>query len=404
MNPTASTDISPDFLARIATFLQTLPGGDTLFTIFAFVLVLGVLVFIHELGHYSAARSVGVQVNAFSIGFGKAFAAWTDKHGTRWQVAWIPLGGFVSLLGMDDGRKLSKAEEKRSYQGKPVWARAWIIFAGPLANIVLAFVLLVLVMLTGEHMLKAEVGEVQQNMPAAGVLQKNDTITAIEGVAITDWDSMQKQIQERAGQPTTLEISRADAGGNAAPVTVTLTPQLTTYTDLLGDTHKVGRLGIAPSYNRFVVNYPPHTAVVRAAEKTWEITSLTVVSLYKLMIGAIAPDNLTGPLGIADMAGQTAAAGMFALLMFMVIISINLGIVNLLPLPILDGGHLVFLAYEKLRGRAPSPRFIEYASRAGLAFIVFLALFATFNDVKRMQLWTEDAATSATPQGTGVQP
>jgi regulator of sigma E protease len=340
-----------------------------------------------------------VQVNAFSIGFGKAFAAWTDRHGTRWQIAWIPLGGFVSLLGMDDGRKLSKSEEKRSYQGKPVWARAWIIFAGPLANIVLAFVLLVLVMLTGEHMLKAEVGDVQESMPAAGVLQRNDTVTAIEGVTVTDWDSMQKQIQERAGLPTTLEVMRAGAA-----VTVTLTPQLTTYTDLLGDTHKVGRLGIAPSYNRFVVNYPPHTAVVRAAEKTWDITSLTVVSLYKLMIGAIAPDNLTGPLGIADMAGQTAAAGVFALLMFMVIISINLGIVNLLPLPILDGGHLVFLAYEKLRGKAPSPRFIEYSSRVGLALIVFLALFATFNDVKRMHLWKDDAATSATPQGTGVQP
>jgi regulator of sigma E protease len=396
MKDTLPTGLAPDFLAQAATFMQALPGGGFIFTTLAFIIVLGVLIFVHELGHYAAARSVGVQVKAFSIGFGKVLTSWTDKHGTAWQIALVPLGGFVNLLGMDDGVKLTKSQQKMAYPCKPIWARAWIIFAGPLANMLLGFVLLVVVMLSGEHLLKAQVGEVMADMPAYGLLQNNDEITAMNGEDITDWDSMQKIIHARAGQPTQLVVNRA--GGQ---VIITLTPKLTTFTDLLGDEHKVGRLGIAPSYQRFVVQHPPHLAVLKAAEKTWKLTSLTVVSLYKLLIGAIAPDNLTGPLGIADMAGQTAAAGVFALLMFMVIISINLGIVNLLPLPVLDGGHLCFLAYEAVRGKAPSARVIEYSSRVGLVLIVALAVFATFNDVKRLHVF---GSKPATPVSTPVVP
>jgi regulator of sigma E protease len=167
---------------------------------------------------------------------------------------------------------------------------------------------------------------------------------------------------------------------------VQLTPELKEFKDLLGDIHRVGRVGIAPSYSTFVVVHPAAEAVVRAAERTWELTRLTVMSLYKLLIGAVASDNLAGPLGIANMTGQAASSGVFALLMFMVVISINLCIVNLVPLPVLDGGHLVFLAIEKLRGRPLGPMAQEWAMRVGLAMIISLALYSTFNDTKRLGL------------------
>jgi len=180
-------------------------------------------------------------------------------------------------------------------------------------------------------------------------------------------------------------------------MSATVAPQVTTFTDFLGNEHTVGRLGIAPSYNTFVVQHPPIQAITRAAERTWEITSLTVQSLYKLLIGAVSPENLTGPLGIANLTGQTASSGLFALGMFMVVITINLCIVNLFPLPVLDGGHLVFLAYEKLRGKPLGDVAQEWAFRLGLACILMLAGFATFNDVKNLGWVGKKDTPAATP-------
>jgi regulator of sigma E protease len=168
---------------------------------------------------------------------------------------------------------------------------------------------------------------------------------------------------------------------------VPLVPLKTTFTDLLGDTHTVGRLGIAPSYATFVVQHGPVDALLRAGERWWELLHLTVTSLYKLVIGAISVDNLTGPLGIADLTGQTAAQGMFTLLMFMVVISINLGLVNLLPLPVLDGGHLVLLGLEKLRGKALGATAQEWLFKGGFGLIIGLALLATTNDLRRLGLF-----------------
>lgn len=376
MNP---TPVSTDWLTQLAQYAQTVPGGATAFTVAMFIVVLSVLVFFHELGHYAAARSVKIRVLAFSIGFGREIFGWTDKAGTRWKIGWLPLGGYVQMKGQEDLKPVLASTESDSFAAKTIAQRAWVIAAGPLANIVLAFVLLVAVMLTGEHRLKPEVGTVMPDMPANGFLQTGDSIIRTDGIAVAEWNDVQTYIADHPNLPVRLDVLR-----NGQPIVVTLTPKSTTFTDLLGDTHHVGRIGVTPSYATNVTQHPAGEAVARAAYRTWELTALTVKSLYKLLIGAISPDNLTGPLGIADMTGQAASSGTFALLMFMVIISINLGIVNMFPLPVLDGGHLVFLALEKLRGRPLSALTQEWAMRVGLTLIVMLALFSTLNDTKRM--------------------
>lgn len=388
---TGMNDTPHDWLTRLADLAQQYPYGDTVFTVVLFLFVLSVLVFFHELGHYVAARSVGIRVEAFSIGFGREILGFRDKHGTRWKFGWIPLGGYVQMRGQEDLKPIEDSVDPLSYGSKTLAQRAWVIVAGPLANLVLGFVLLVAIMLTGEHRLKPEVGAVQPDMPAFGVLQKGDTVVAIDGQPIVDWDAMQSYVSERAGQPLAVRVMR-----NGAEQEVQLTPSITRFTDRLGDEHTVGRVGIAPSMATFVTVHPAGEALMRAAERTWQLTYLTVLSLYKLLIGAISPDNLTGPLGIADMTGQAASSGTFALLMFMVVISINLCVVNLFPLPVLDGGHLVLLALEGVRGRPLGATAQEWLMRTGLALIVMLALFSTFNDTKRMGLFGAPDAAQAT--------
>lgn len=371
-----------DWLTQLAQFAQTVPGGETAFTVGLFIFVLSVLVFFHELGHYLAARSVGIHVEAFSIGFGKALASWTDKAGCRWKVGWLPLGGYVQMRGQEDLKPVtgsSGRKDPKSFADKTLLQRAWVIIAGPFANLLLGFVLLVIVMLTGEHRLKAEVGEVVPDMPAANLLQAGDEIRTVDGINVPDWDAFQTYVSEHAEKPLSLDVVR-----EGQPLTIVLTPKATTFTDLLGDEHRVGRIGVVPSYATYVTYHTAGDAFTRAAERTWELTSLTVRSLGKLLIGAISPDNLTGPLGIANMTGQAASSGTFALLMFMTVISINLCIVNLFPLPVLDGGHLVFLALEGLRGRPLSAMAQEWAMRVGLTLIITLAVFSTFNDTKRL--------------------
>jgi regulator of sigma E protease len=391
----------PDLLARTVAWAVSLPGGATVMTALLFIIVLSILVFVHEYGHFWAARRAGIRVRVFSIGFGTALLKWHDQHGTQWQVGWIPLGGYVEMLGQVDGAAVVARSEQDAYPNKTIGQRAGVIAAGPLANLLFAFVLLVLVMLTGEHKLKAEVGATVPDQPAHGVLLPGDLIVALNGQPVREWQDVPEVVSDQAGQTVLVTVSRAGAA-----LTVPLVPLKTTFTDLLGDTHTVGRLGIAPSYGTFVVHHGPMEALLRAGERWWELLSMTVKSLYKLIIGAISVDNLTGPLGIADLTGQTAAQGVFTLLMFMVVISINLGLVNLLPLPVLDGGHLVLLALEKLRGKALGARAQEWLFKAGFALIIGLALLATTNDLRRLGLFgpPEAEAGGVQQNGSSVAP
>lgn len=387
---------SPDSLARLAELAQSVPGGAFIFTAVLFILVLSVLVFVHEWGHYIAARTVGIKVEVFSIGFGRALTSWKDKNGTRWKIGWMPFGGYVQMFGQEDLKASARSSKTGHFMSKSTLQRAWVITAGPLANLVFGFLLLLVVMITGEHRLMPQVGEVMPDMPAAKVLQTGDTVLAINHTVVADWDEMLNIVSDNGGQPLTFTISR-----NNVRQEVVITPQVKKFTDFLGDEHVVGRIGISPSYATFVTTHSAGDAIVRAASKTWELTSLTVLSLYKLAIGAVSADNLTGPLGIANLTGQTASSGFFALMMFMTVITINLCIVNLFPLPILDGGHLVFLAYEKIAGKPVGPMAQEWLFRFGLACIILLALFATGNDLRRMGILGEQKETQETAAAAG---
>lgn len=359
--------------------LQLLPYGGMLFTILMFIVVLAVLVFVHEYGHFYAARSVGVFVEKFSIGFGPVIQKWDDVKGTRWQVAWLPLGGFVQMRGQEDGKAMAADDDPESFAAKSVKERAWIIFAGPLANFLLAMVLLMGLMMYGEEQLKPVIGQVQEDMPAAAAgLQEGDVIRLVNDTPITDWDTMRDVIQQNLDAELQLVVER---GNELLPIL--LSPDVVEYTDLMGRTHTVGRVGVLPSGATFYQDHGLLGGMVRGVEKTWELIALTFESIYRLIMGAISPDNLAGPLGIAQLTGSAADQGVYALLLFMAIISINLGIVNLLPIPVLDGGHLLFLLWEALFKQPPSEKVQTWSIRAGMAIILLLVVFATSNDIQR---------------------
>jgi regulator of sigma E protease len=387
-----------DLLAQLALLAQSVPYGEQAFTLVMFILVLSVLIFVHEWGHYMAARSVGITVQRFAIGFGRPWVKWVDKQGTQWQIGWIPLGGYVQMLGQEDLKPSKKSSQSGHYMAKSVWQRAWVIVAGPLANLVLGFVLLLAIMLSGEQKLKAEVGSVMPGFPAQGFLMEGDLITGIDGVTMESWDDVLATLTQNKGQQIAVTLEReGDLLG------MVLFPKVVEHKDIFGEVHTVGRIGVIPSGATFVVPHGPVSAVVAAANKTYELTALTLKSLWKLLIGAIGADNLTGPLGIANLTGQTATNGFYALAMFMTVISINLFIVNLFPLPVLDGGHLVFLALEKLRGRPLGERAQNYAFQIGLACIVGLFLLSTFNDIKRFG-WLGTSQSPPTANAAGTQP
>jgi regulator of sigma E protease len=371
-----------DFFQALSEWSTAVPGGETLYTVFVFLIVLGVLVFVHEWGHFAAAKSVGIKVEEFAIGFGRAIAQWTDRHGTIWKIGFIPLGGYVQMKGQEDGKPVTASGEPDSYASKTVGQRAWAVVAGPLANFVLALAVFIVLMWVGEQKLLPEVGHVQEGMPATGVLQKGDSITAVNGTVVADWDTLQKLTSESANQELNMKIER---GGKV--IFVRLTPELTTFTDLLGDEHTVGRIGIGPSGATFSIAHGPLQGIWRGVEKTWEVTSLTFVSIYKLIIGAVSPEHIAGPLGIADLAGSSASHGTYHLLMFLAIISINLGIINLLPVPVLDGGHLIFLLLEKIKGAPVGEVAQVWSLRFGLGLILLLVVFATHNDLRRLNVF-----------------
>lgn len=382
-NTSESTSVIADFLTQFGAadwFIQMLDrvGWPALM----FIVVLSILVFVHELGHYLAARSAGVRVKTFSIGFGPELFGFDDSHGTRWKVSLVPLGGYVDMFGFEgkseDYRKKDRAE---AFCAKSVWARMWVVFAGPLANFLFAFVALaILFVAAGEQKMMAKVGDVLPDMPAATAgLQKDDVILAVNGQNVDDWDSMRKAISENLDSAVQLQVQR---GAQVLPLT--MRTQSEDYTNELGDKKRVGRIGIAPNYETYTVPHPPVQAIVLAAERTWFYTSLTFTVITRMITGQVATDQIGGPIMIAEVAGQAAAVGLYPLIMFMVAISINLGLINLFPIPVLDGGHLVFMTIEAIKGSPLSEAAQEVGFRVGLAAIACLMMFAFYNDIARI--------------------
>jgi len=347
----------------------------------AFVVVLGVLVFVHEFGHYAAARLCGVHVEVFSIGFGQAIASWKDKVGTTWKLAWLPLGGYVKLHGLERPEQVSEEVRAgwmkgRTFHDKDVGRRAIVVAAGPIANFLLAAVLFAVLFATaGKPVTLPVVAEVVANSPASAAgLQKDDRIEAIDGVATPTFLDIQRIVSLHPGAKMSLTVHRG-AADQTMPITV--------GSHDAGDGTQVGILGIRGgevAYTRL----DPLSAIGQGVEQTWNVTSETISGVAQMITGRRGTEELGGPLRIAQLSGEVAQLGLASLVSFIAILSVNLGLINLFPIPVLDGGHLVFYLAEFIRGRPVPQKAQEYGFRAGLALLASLFVFATWNDLTHL--------------------
>lgn len=347
-------------------------------TLAAFVVVLGVLIFVHELGHYLAARWRGVHVETFSIGFGRAIARWTDRRGTVWKLAWLPLGGYVKLHGQERPEDVSPEVRAgwlpgRTFHEKSVGSRAIVVAAGPVANFLLAAVLFALLFGTvGRPVSVPVVGEVVADGPAAVAgLRSGDRVEAIDGVVVERFEDIQRIVSANPDQRLSLMILR---DGRGETVTVQ------TGGRDAGGGRRIGLLGIRGGQSEFA-RLGPIQAVGAGVAQTWDVTAQTMAGLGQMISGGRGTEDLGGPLRIAQLSGQVAQLGVASLISFIAVLSVNLALINLFPIPILDGGHLVFYAAEAIRGRPLPPRTQEYGYRAGFALLAALFVFATWNDL-----------------------
>ena len=346
-----------------------------LHAIVPFVIVLGVLVFIHELGHYWAARWMGVHVEAFSIGFGQPVARWRDRIGTEWRLGWLPLGGYVKLHGQERPEDTTPEQRAawipgRTFHEKSVARRAVVIAAGPVANFLLAIVLYAaLFSTTGQPVMLPVVGNVQAGSAAehAGLLA-GDRVTTIDGAPVTTFEEVRDAV---ASHPETQLMFGVRRGEQALQVPVV--PALRQQ----GGT-RVGLLGITSQETEFH-RLPIGRSIVAGADTTWEVSRQTLLAVWQMLSGQRGAGDLGGPLQIADLAGKAAESGLASLTELIALLSVNLGLFNLFPIPVLDGGHLLFYAFEAVRGRPLPPRVIEYGFRTGLALLAALFTFTTWN-------------------------
>lgn len=350
-----------------------------LMVILSFVVVLGVLIFVHELGHFLVARKVGVKVLTFSIGFGPKLLKKVVGE-TEYAISAFPLGGYVRLLGDDPKEPVDQGEVHRSFLNQSVPKKMAIVFAGPFFNLLLAWVVFIAIFMMGVPVLTAEVGEVQEGSPAYhGGLQAGDVVLEMDGKKVNQWEDIRGFLQATEGRETTLVVDR---GGQK--ITVKVFPALKETKNIFGEPQMQWLIGVSPKGTVITQRYDPLTSIYLGTKRTVEITELTIVGIVKLLQGKLPAKTIGGPIMIAQMAGQQASQGFLNVLVFVAILSINLGVINLLPIPILDGGHLVFFAIEGIMGRPVSLRKREVAQQIGLFILIFLMLFAIYNDVERI--------------------
>ncbi len=361
--------------------LEILP--ESLRTPVSFLVVLGVLVFVHELGHYLAARWAGVHAEVFSIGFGQALWQRTDRRGTVWKICWLPLGGYVKMHGQERPEDVPEEERAtwdpaRTFHHKTLGKRAIVVAAGPVANFLLAMVLFAgLFFFVGKPSVEPIVGGVVAGSAAdkAG-LTVGDRITAIGGTPIGSFDDIKQVIAPRPGEELDIRISR-DGGERTVRARMGVSGT---------GSHAIGLLGISGNKAMFI----PQTAseaLLGGVTQCWKISAETLSAVWQIILGNRGASDLGGPLRIAQMSGEMAQYGISSLISFIAVISVNLGLINLFPIPVLDGGHLLFYLAEALRGRPLPPMAVEYCFRAGMAVLVCLFVFATWNDVSHLGLF-----------------
>jgi regulator of sigma E protease len=342
------------------------------------VVVLSILIFFHELGHFLVARRLGVKVLKFSLGFGPKLIS-KQVGETEYLVSALPLGGYVKLLGEDPSEMSAPGDEARSFSHQKVGRRIAIVAAGPVFNLILAFLIFTIAFMVGAPNLSSQIGEVQKDTPAerAG-LKTDDTVVAIDEKPVESWDEIKESIQKNGGKEMTLTVDR-----QGKQEILKITPEEKDGKNLLGDSTKEWRIGVSPKGSYKIKRYDPLTAVVMGTKRTYEVTELTFLGIIRLIQGRIPASTIGGPILIAQMAGQQASEGLLNIAFFIAILSINLGVINFLPIPILDGGHLLFFMIEAVMGQPVSLKKREIAQQVGFFLLIALMFFAFYNDIMR---------------------
>jgi regulator of sigma E protease len=365
--------------------------------ILPFLVVLTVLVFVHELGHYLAARKCGVRVEVFSVGFGRELFGWNDRHGTRWKLSMIPFGGYVKMFGEmqasgaadndpdETGRPRMTPDEARvAFDTKSLPQRSFIVAAGPLANFLLAIVVLSGMFMTiGQPFTPADIGRVLPNSAAerAGFFP-GDVIVSIDGRPVERFEEVIRTVRLYPATPLEFGVER---GGH--PVTLTAIPDVIDQTDRFGNPQRIGRLGVSRAGTDMkLVRHDPLSAVWRATAETYILSESIFSAIWQIIKGTRTTKELGGPIRIAQMSGDVWQTGLISVLMFTVVLSINLGLINLFPVPMLDGGHLLFYAIEALRGRPLGERAQDVGIRIGIGMVFALMVFATWNDLVQLRV------------------
>jgi regulator of sigma E protease len=362
-----------------------------LFTVLAFLLVIGPLIFVHEMGHYLVGRWFGVKAETFSIGFGREIGGWTDKRGTRWKVGWMPLGGYVKFKGdmnpasVADPEWLNLPPEERNqtFQAKPVWQRFLIVFAGPAINFLFAILVFMgLFAAMGRPMTPPVIGTVLENSPAAAAgIRPGDRIVTVAGREVRRFEDVSNIVIIRPEQPLEVRFVR---GGRE--MTAIATPRAEIERDRFGNEFRRGLLGVRPGAAA-IETLPWYRLPGAAVGHTVSTVVMMVETLGQVITGRRSVKELGGPLKIAQFSGQQATLGIGPFIVFMALVSINLGFINLLPIPLLDGGHLLFYTIEGVRRKPLKPETQEWAFRTGLAALLALMVFVTFNDLASFGLF-----------------
>lgn len=361
-----------------------------------FLFVLTIVVFFHELGHFYAARRCGVRVEVFSVGFGRAIASWYDKHGTQWKIGWLPLGGYVKFFGDENEASASNPEAMEKLDEdvrgdtlfyKPLWQRAIVVAAGPVANFILAIIIFAsLYSILGQRVTDPVVGlVVEESAAERGGLQIGDLILAIDGSDISTFSQVRRTVTVNANVMLEFAIDR---GGEILKLDIM--PERVLETDRFGNEYNLGRLGIAVNATEESirhVRYNPITAIWMGVEESYFIVEQTFIVLGRIIMGRDSAESLGGPIRIAQLSGQTATLGLVALINLTAVLSVSIGLINLFPIPMLDGGHLVFYAYEGLFGKPMSAKAQDIGMRIGLSMVLMLFVFVTWNDLSRLNVF-----------------
>jgi regulator of sigma E protease len=361
----------------------------------AFLFVITLVVFFHELGHFLVARAFGVKVDVFSVGFGREIFGWNDRRGTRWKVSWLPIGGYVKFAGDADASsrpdphaaaRMSAAEREGALAFKPVSQRALVAAAGPFANFILAVLLLTGLFLYSGHVVIAPIiGEVTKQSPAAMAgIRSGDRVTRIDQTPVNDFQQLPEIISVSGGEPLAVGINRA-----GRDMTIWVTPRLTKVHDVLGNDTSQMVIGVRPDIHAPVTHqtYGPVGAFAAACSETWSIMKTTILGIIQMIAGHGSADQLRGPAGIMQMTRQVAVFGFLPLLNLVAILSVSIGLANLFPIPLLDGGHLLYYGCEAVLGRPLGERAQDVGFRLGLVLVLGLMLLTTWNDLVRLNLF-----------------